>query len=94
LNKLGLDGISTKYQNLHLLPIFQSKIAYGNTGFPWTINEEAQEVSYSKGICPVAENLQDSTHISFYLNGFDLEEESLKFIVSTFTEVWKSLKFA
>ena len=44
------------YQNLHLLPIFQQKIAYGTGGFPWSISERNSEISYAKGICPIAEN--------------------------------------
>ncbi|CAN2170778.1 WecE Predicted pyridoxal phosphate-dependent enzyme apparently involved in regulation of cell wall biogenesis [Candidatus Nanopelagicaceae bacterium] len=94
LEDSGLEGISTKYQNIHLLPIFQSKIAYGNMGFPWSINEEGNGISYAKGICPVAEHLQDFSHISFYLNGFNLDEDSLGFIVEAFVKVWKDLEFA
>ena len=94
LNDLGLEGISTKYENIHLLPIFQSKIAYGNMGFPWSINEEGNSISYAKGICPEAEYLQDLSYICFYLNGFNLDENSLSFIVETFVKVWKDLEFA
>ena len=94
LNDLGLEGISTKYENIHLLPIFQSKRAYGNMGFPWSINEEGNSISYAKGICPEAEYLQDLSYICFYLNGFNLDENSLSFIVETFVKVWKDLEFA
>lgn len=94
LEKAGLEGISTKYQNIHLLPIFQEKIAYGNSGFPWTLSEFSEKVSYKKGICPVAEKLQDQSFISFYLNGFDLKQEDLNFIVDKFKQVWAQLEFA
>ncbi|HPT42114.1 MAG TPA: DegT/DnrJ/EryC1/StrS family aminotransferase, partial [Candidatus Gastranaerophilaceae bacterium] len=40
---------------LYLQPIFQKKIAYGSKGFPW--NMAGREYDYSKGICPVVEDL-------------------------------------
>ncbi len=33
-------NISEGYVNLHLLPLFKSKIAYGPSKFPWTINKK------------------------------------------------------
>ena len=36
LNAEGVTGLINGYVNVHLLPIFQEKIAYGNYGFPWT----------------------------------------------------------
>ena len=64
LTKLGVPGLSSKYINLHLLPIFQNKIAIGKYGFPWTYDQSGPPVSYTKGICPVAEKLQDETYFS------------------------------
>ena len=31
----GIQGLSRQYVNLHLLPLYQKKIAYGSKGFPW-----------------------------------------------------------
>jgi dTDP-4-amino-4,6-dideoxygalactose transaminase len=93
LRDSGLEGITTSYENIHLLPIFQRKIAYGNHGFPWTLTEDSNQISYEKGICPVAEELQDETFLSFYLNGFELDQEDLQFVIDKFTEVWNSLEF-
>ncbi|MDH4199591.1 MAG: DegT/DnrJ/EryC1/StrS family aminotransferase, partial [Spirochaetia bacterium] len=34
----GIEGLSPRYINLHLLPMYQQKMAYGSKGFPWTSN--------------------------------------------------------
>jgi len=40
----GLECLSGGYQNLHLLPMYQQKIAYGSSGFPWTSSISRREV--------------------------------------------------
>ena len=87
----GLSNISKGYANVHLLPIFQKKIAYGSTGFPWVMNSEISNVSYEKGICPVAEKLQDETYLSFGLGGIDLSKKDVKKISAVFRKVWANL---
>ena len=46
----GVDNVSAGYCNIHLLPLFQKKIAYGSKGFPWTSDICKRDVDYSKGI--------------------------------------------
>ena len=91
LSKAGLPNISGSYPVIYFLPIFQSKIAFGKSGFPWNNTDEISEVSYQKGICPVAEDLLENTHLQFYINDFDLSDENLDFIASKFEEVWQTL---
>ena len=57
LHSEGLDGISEGFSNIHLLPMFQKKIAYGSKGFPWTSDICKRSINYKKGICPIAEEL-------------------------------------
>ena len=57
----GVEGLAEGYTNIHLLPMYQKKIAYGSKGFPWTAAICKRDVSYAKGICPVAEELHDKT---------------------------------
>ena len=92
LSAAGIPNLSASFPNLHLLPIFQKKIAFGSEGFPWSFSGARQGISYEKGICPVAENLRETTHLQFYINGFDLTLENLDFICSKFEEVWESLE--
>jgi dTDP-4-amino-4,6-dideoxygalactose transaminase len=89
LTNLGVPNLATSYRNLHLLPMFQEKIAYGNSGVPWTLPSARKGIEYSKGICPKAEYLQDQAYFGFYINEFNLSEEDLDFIGEKFYETWK-----
>ena len=89
LKKNKIDGFVEGYTNLHLLPMYQKKIAYGKKGHPWTTY--SSNAKYKKGICPVAEFLQDRTFLNFELCKFDLKKKDLKLICNTFIKVWKKL---
>ena len=88
----GVLGISTKYCNIHLLPIYQEKIAFGSNGFPWSSEICKRNVDYSKGICPMAENLQDESYIGFGLCQFDLQPSDVDLIINAFRKVWDNLE--
>jgi dTDP-4-amino-4,6-dideoxygalactose transaminase len=85
-------AVSKHYQNIHLLPLYQRKIAYGSTGFPWTSDICRRDVDYSKGICPVAEQLNDSAYLGFGMCVYDLTENDVDLIVTAFRKVWNSLE--
>jgi perosamine synthetase len=87
----GVKGLSNGYQNIHLLPIFQNKVAYGSKGFPWSSDICHREVSYAKGICPVAEKLHDETYIGFAMCLHDLTESDVDLIGKAFSKVWDFL---
>jgi len=84
-------AVSKHYQNIHLLPLYQRKIAYGSMGFPWTSDICRRDVDYSKGICPVAEQLNNSTYLGFGMCVYDLTEDDVDLIVTAFQKVWNSL---
>jgi perosamine synthetase len=85
-------AVGRRYQNIHLLPIYQKKIAFGSHGFPWTSDICQRNVDYSKGICPVAEKLNDSTYIGFGMCVYDLGENDVNEIVQAFKKVWANLE--
>lgn len=85
-------AVSKHYQNIHLLPLYQRKIAYGSMGFPWSSDICRRDVDYSKGICPVAEQLNDSTYLGFGMCVYDLTEDDVDLIVTAFHKVWNSLE--
>lgn len=85
-------AVSKHYQNIHLLPLYQRKIAYGSMGFPWSSDICRRDVDYSKGICPVAEQLNDSTYLGFGMCVYDLTEDDVDLIVAAFHKVWNSLE--
>jgi len=80
--------IGEGYLNLHLLPMFQNKIAYGTKGFPWNLNKRTQLINYKKGICPVAEKLQDKTFAAFDIAAINMEIKDAHQIVKAFNRVW------
>lgn len=87
----GVTGLANGYQNVHLLPMFQKKVAYGSHGFPWTSDICHREVSYAKGICPVAEKLHDETYLGFAMCLHDLSDSDVDMIASAFHKVWGQL---
>jgi dTDP-4-amino-4,6-dideoxygalactose transaminase len=87
----GLVGLGAAYQNLHLMPMYQKKIAYGSSGFPWTSDICRRDVSYAKGICPVAEKLQDTSYLGFAMCMHELTDADVDLIVRCFRKVWSHL---
>jgi perosamine synthetase len=87
----GLYNIFNKYQNLHLLPLFQKKIAYGNKHFPWSYKYSRKNISYKKGICPNAELLNDKEHLGIEMCKVDLSKNELNLLVKVFYKVWSNL---
>jgi len=87
----GVSDISLQYANLHLLPMYQKKIAYGSKGFPWTSDICKRDVDYSKGICPVAEGLNDSTYLGYEMCVREFPDEHVDLVISAFQKVWKHL---
>lgn len=87
----GVDGLASGYACLHLLPMYQQKIAYGSNGFPWTSDICKRTVSYAKGICPVAEQLHDEGFLGLQMCLHDLEGADVDLIVEAFSKVWTNL---
>ncbi len=90
---LHAEGVSASkcYQNIHLLPMYQKKIAYGSKGFPWTSDICRREVNYSKGICPVAEELHDATFLGIGFCVYEFSDKDIDLIVAAFEKVWANL---
>lgn len=87
----GVSGLGSSYANLHLLPMYQHKIAYGSKGFPWTSDICRREVSYRRGICPVAEELNDRSYLGFAMCMHELADEDVDRMVGAFRKVWANL---
>jgi len=87
----GLTGLVAGYANIHLLPMYQKKIAYGSRGFPWTSDICKRDVNYDKGICPIAERLHDKDYIGYEMCLHQLEKEDVNLIVNAFKKVWQQL---
>lgn len=84
----GVDGIAKGYTNLHLLPMFQKKVAYGSKGFPWIGGVAHRDIDYSRGICPIAEELHSTTFMGFEVCKFDLTDDEIDLIAQAFKKVF------
>lgn len=88
----GVPALAASYQNLHLLPMYEKKMAYGNKGFPWTSDICKRDVSYAKGICPVAEDLHESSFLGFGICSHEFKDEEVDLIIAAFHKVWRNLE--
>lgn len=87
----GVAGLTNGYANVHLLPMYQQKIAYGSSGFPWSSDICRRDVSYARGICPVAEELHASTYLGYEMCQFALTDDEVDLLVAAFHKVWSQL---
>jgi perosamine synthetase len=87
----GVSGLAAGYECTHLLPMYQSKMAYGSKGFPWTSDICRRDVNYRKGICPVAETLHDRTYLGFEMCLHELTGDDVGLIVKAFRKVWDQM---
>jgi perosamine synthetase len=87
----GVQGLAEGYVTLHLLPMYQQKIAYGSKGFPWTSDICHRDVDYSHGICPVAEELQTNSYLGYQMCLHDLSDNEVDLIIAAFHKVWSNL---
>ena len=90
LQKEGIPGLVKSYETLHLLPMYQKKIAYGKKGFPWSIARKS--ITYKKGICPIAENIQENELIAIMFQLYNFTKSDLLMIVKGFKKVWSELE--
>ena len=91
LESEGLQGLIGGYVNVHLLPMYQKKIAYGSKGFPWTSDICKRKINYNKGICPIAEELNEETFLGYQMCLHDLSLKDVDLIIEVFKKVWDNL---
>jgi hypothetical protein len=72
--------------------MYQKKIAYGSKGFPWNSEICHREVDYARGICPVAEELNDTSYLSIGMCVYDLTNDDIDLIIKAFKKVWSQLQ--
>jgi perosamine synthetase len=87
----GVTGLAAGYANVHLLPLYQKKIAYGSGGFPWTSDICKRDVNYAKGICPVAEELHEKSYLGYEMCLNELEDEDVDLLIAAFKKVWRNI---
>ena len=71
--------------------MYQKKIAYGRSGFPWSSDIYKGDVQYTKGICPVAEDLQDRTYLGISMCAYEYTNQEVDLMIQAFQKVWSNL---
>ena len=87
----GVPALGDRYVNLHLYPMYQKKMAYGSNGFPWSSSLYKGNVKYERGICPIAESMNDSRFMNIGLGLIKLDQNKCHQIISCFEKVWEQL---
>jgi perosamine synthetase len=87
----GVPALVVGYQNLHLLPMFRHKIAYGTKGFPWISPYCTNDVHYGEGVCPTAEKLHNETFLGINICMHELPPADVALVVTAFKKVWANL---
>jgi dTDP-4-amino-4,6-dideoxygalactose transaminase len=87
----GVPSLMAGYQNLHLLPLFRNKIAYGTKGFPWNSPYCISDIQYGPGLCPVAEKLHSETFLGLNICMNELPPADVALIIEAFRKVWTQL---
>jgi hypothetical protein len=80
------------YANLHLLPMYQKKMAYGSRGFPWSGGLYQGNVSYARGLCPVAEDLHQQSMLGLILCMHNYDDGETDQVIAAFRKVWNRLE--
>ncbi len=86
----NVPGVALGYVNVHQLPLFQEKIAFGSNHFPWSLNPLI-DYDYSHGICPVAEEYHDKSFFSLLVCNYDLDFHDVDQIFGSFCKTWDDL---
>lgn len=87
----GVPYLMEGYQNIHLLPLFRHKIAYGTEGFPWSSSYCSNKQNYALGLCPVAEELHANSFLGLNICMNELPSSDVNLIISAFHKVWSNL---
>ena len=87
----GVQGLQSGYQNIHLLPIYQQRIAYGAAGYPWTESGNDRGTNYQRGICPVSEELHSESFFGIQTCLFEFSDTEIDGLIRAFRKVWSGL---
>ena len=88
LMEMGIPGLMAGYVNVHRLPMYEKKIAFGKS-YPW--NMAHREIEYGAGLCPVAERLKDESFVGFLISMFELSDQECEFIAHSMVNTWNEL---
>ncbi|MCK4911465.1 MAG: DegT/DnrJ/EryC1/StrS family aminotransferase [Thermodesulfovibrionales bacterium] len=80
--------VEAGYGALYMEPMYQELTAYGDKGCPFKCPHYEGKAEYHKGLCPVAERMQDKEMIIHELINPPIDDSDIGDIVSAFKKVW------
>lgn len=85
MTEIGIPGIFSGYVNVHRLPMYAEKVAYGKS-YPWCFSDK--KITYKKGICPNAEKLKDQNFVGLLVSMYELSNEDCLWIAKNMIKAW------
>ncbi len=89
LERISVPGLFSGYVNVHRLPMYENKIAFGKN-YPWCFSEN--ELKYGVGTCLVAEELKDHSFVGLLVSMFNLSEDDCRWLAETMVDAWRELQ--
>jgi len=88
LLEMGIPGLMAGYVNVHRLPMYEQKVAFGKS-YPWSMAH--RDIQYGLGICPVAEKLKDDNFVGLLISMYELSDQECEFIAHSMVNTWNEL---
>jgi perosamine synthetase len=85
----GVPALIAGYTNIHKLPIFEHRIAYGSQMNPWSLGFSDTENAAQN--CPVAEKLFTDTFLGIHMCTFEFDTSEIEKFVGAFHKVWEAM---
>jgi len=87
LNAEGFPNFTGYLPPLYWFPIFQKKIAIGSKGFPFNLRPD---ISYHKGLCPIAENFHLNESLGFDICDISATDDQVEKMITAFHKVYEN----
>ena len=91
LNAEGIPMVPGYVKPIYLEPIYQKRIAFGEDGYPFTYPGYKGNVSYDKGICPVAERMHFEELMFTNVCHAGIDQGDLEDVVTAFHKLYDNL---
>jgi dTDP-4-amino-4,6-dideoxygalactose transaminase len=86
----GVSALTDGYVNVHRLPMYEQRVAFGRGGYPFSAFADAPQ-TYGAGSCPVAERLHDDELLGLVVCTLQLDDPDLEAVVGAFHKLWGEL---
>ena len=71
--------------------MFENRVAYGKSGYPWSAYDPDGLIKYGRGTMPVAEKLQYESYLGLNLCEFEFSDQEIDLVIAAFHKVWANM---